>query len=288
MSENTTPSLIDIFEKENFSESKNIESLISSAPNCQMLRNLQHQRYITQKKCRSVELRRKRMMKYYDLLSRSMGRNSELTMEEFKDFLIALKSALDSLAQEIKIVFLIESKGNFNLYSFTEALRKENLKFATNIQKLCEKDEENGWFEYFLNLRNPETHTGKITPISYIELKGVRDMKLTAVFKKIEGEIQDPITEGVPQTPYVEKDNAIREVGLYLPDNLKEIDPKKLTCNRKIKFSDYQIDLSKRINLLFTECYQEIGNELDKMKNSIANKKCQKIRCKIRNCSLKI
>jgi len=55
MSENTTPSLIDIFKKETYSQSKKIKSLISSAPSCQMLKNLQDQRYITRDKCRSVE-----------------------------------------------------------------------------------------------------------------------------------------------------------------------------------------------------------------------------------------
>jgi len=220
-----------------------------------------------------------------------MGRHLEVTMEEFKDFLISAKSALDSLAQEINIVFCIkEPKVTFNLKTFIKKLQKENAQFANDIQKLCEKGEKNGWFEYFIDLRNPETHTSKITPTPYIDLQGRAGeyMKVKPVFKKIEGEIQDPLAEGLPQTHYAEKHNAIRDLGLYLPDNPKEIDPTKVTCNRKIKLSDYHIDLSKRINLMFKKCYQEIGDELDEMKNSIAKKRCQKIKCKIRNCRFKI
>lgn len=284
MSENKTPTLIDVFEKETAVQSKKIEFLISKVPSCQMLRALRNQRFITQKKCRSVELRRKRMIKYYKILSSSMGRHLDVTMEEFKDFLISVKSSLDSLAQEIKIVFCIKSKGNFNLYNFIQDLQKEDAKFASDIKQLCEKD---GWFEYFLNLRNPETHTGKIIPISYIELKMVRDIKVKAVFKKIEGEIPDIPEEKVGKTLSAEKDNAIREVGFYLPDNPKESDSSKVTCVRKIKFRNYHVDLSQRINLLFKACYQEIDNDIDKMKNSISKKRCQKIRCNVRNCSLK-
>jgi hypothetical protein len=288
MSENATPSLINVFEKETFSQSKKIRSLISVAGSCQMLKDLQQQRYITQKKCRSVDLRRKRMMKYYDLLSRSMWRHSEVTMEEFKDFLISLKSALDSLAQETRIVFLTKLGGTFNLYSFLEALKRENETFALNIEELCEKGAKDGWFEYFLNLRNPESHTGKITPSSYIVLRPVRDMTIKAVFKKIEGDIEDPSTEGLPQISSAKKNDAIQEVGLFLPDNPKETDPKKVTYNRRIKFGDYQVDLTRRINLLFRECYQEIGKELDKMENAIAKRRCQKTSCKNRYCRFNI
>lgn len=273
MEENTL-SLIDVFEETTSTQSKKIKSLISAASSCRMLRNLEYQRSITHKKCRSVELRRKRMMKYYDLLSRSMGKHSEITMEEFKDFLIALKSALDSLAQEIKIVFFLKMKGNFNLYSFIDGLKKEDPEFAISIKNFCEKDK---WFKYFLNLRNPETHTGKIIPISFITLKVVRDMKVKAVFKKIKGGISDPLEEELPQKSTAIKDHAIQEVGLYLPDNPEEPDSKKLTCKRKTKFSDYHVDLSRRISYLFTEFYKEIDKELDKMKKMISDKKCQKI-----------
>jgi len=140
MSENTTPTLIDVFEKETAVQSKKIEFLISKVPSCQMLRALRSQRFITQKKCRSVELRRKRMIKYYKILSSSMGRHLDVTMEEFKDFLISVKSSLDSLAQEIKIEFCIKSEGNFNLYKFIRDLQKEDAKFASDIKQLCEKD----------------------------------------------------------------------------------------------------------------------------------------------------
>lgn len=132
-------SLIDVFEETTSNQSKKIKSLISAAPSCEMLRKLEYQRSITYKKCRSVELRRKKMMRYYNLLSRSMGRHSEITMEEFKDFLIALKSALDSLAQEIKIVFFLELNGTFNLRRFIDALKKADPKFAIDVKKFCEK-----------------------------------------------------------------------------------------------------------------------------------------------------
>jgi len=115
----------------------------------------------------------------------------------------------------------------------------------------------------------------------------VRDIKVKAVFKKIEGEIPDIPEEKVGKVPSAEKDKAIREVGFYLPDNPKEFDSSKVTCVRKIKFRNYHVDLSQRINLLFKACYQEIDNEIDKMKNSISKKRCQKIRCNVRNCSLK-
>lgn len=287
MPENKTPTLIDVFQKETAIQSKKIEFLISKVPSCQMLRALRSQRFITHQKCRSVELRRKRMIKYYNILSSNMGRHLNVTTEEFKDFLISVKSSLDSLAQEIKIVFCMTSKGNFNLYNFIQDLQKEDAKFASDIKQLCEKDEKDGWFEYFLNLRNPETHTGKIIPIPYVELKMVRDIKVKPEFKKIEGEISDIPEEKVGKAPSAEKDNAIRKVGFFLPDNPKESDSSKVTCDRKIKFRNYHVDLSQRINLLFKACYREIGDEIDKMKKSISKKRCQKIRCNVRNCNLK-
>lgn len=138
-----------------------------------------------------------------------------------------------------------------------------------------------------MNLRNPEAHTGKIIPFPFITLKAVQNMTVKPVFEKIKGEISEPLEERLPMKSAAIRDDAIQEVGLYLPDNPKELDPKKRTCKRKIKFSDYHIDLSRRISFLFTEFYKEIDNELDKMKKMISNRKCQKKRCRIRNCSLK-
>ena len=115
----------------------------------------------------------------------------------------------------------------------------------------------------------------------------VRDIKVKAVFEKIKGEISEPLEEGTPQKSAAIRDDAIQEIGLCLPDDPKERDPKKRTCKREIKFSDYHVDLSKRIGFLFTEFYNEIDSELDKMKKMISNKKCQKKRCRTKNCSLK-
>ena len=286
MPEDETPNLIELFEKKMAALSKNIEVLVSSARNCQMLRNLRIQHFVTLGKCRSVELGRKRMIKYYQLYSSSMGRNLDPVMEEFKDFLISAKSALDSLAQEINIVFCIkEPKATFNLKSFVEKLQKEDAQFASDITKFCEKD---NWFTYFLKLRNPSTHTGQITPISYIELKMLRDMKVKAVFRKIEGEIQDVSEKDLVEKPLATKDDCVRDVGIYLPDNPEESDSSKTTCDRKIKFKDYHVDLSKRINFLFEKCYQKVDNELDQMKNPISNKTCHKVKCIQRNCRLRL
>jgi len=137
-------------------------------------------------------------------------------------------------------------------------LKKVDPKFAIDVKKFCEKDK---WFEYFLNLRNPEAHTGKITPFPFIKLKAVRNMKVKTVFEKIKGEIPEPLEERVPQKSAATRDDAIQEAGLYLPHDPKESDPKKRTCKREIKFSDYHVDLSRRINFLFTEFYKEIDNE---------------------------
>ena len=285
MVENTL-SLIEVFEEITSIQSKKIKSLISAAPRCGMLRNLENQRSITYKKCRSVEYRRKKMMRYYDLLSRSMGRYSEITMEEFKDFLIAIKSVLDSLAQEIKIVFFLKSKGNFNLYGFIDGLKRENPEFAISIKNFCEKDK---WYKYFLDLRNPETHTGKITPYPFITVTGEKGayISIQPVFEEIKGEILEPLNEGVPQKYTAKKDGTVQEVGLQLPDNPEEPDFKKQTCKRNIKFTDYHVDLSRKISFLFTEFYKEINNELDKMEKMVSHKKCQKNRCSIKYCNLK-
>jgi hypothetical protein len=216
-----------------------------------------------------------------------MGRHSEITMEEFKDFIIDVKSVLDSLAQEIKIAFLFQSNGNFNVCSFLDDLMNEDPTFAINLQGICEKGKKDGWFEYFLNLRNQESHTGKINPIPFITFKMVRDLRLTPIIKKIEGEIQDPLAEGVPQNNAEKGDTIPGEVGLYLPDNPKEIDPKRITGNRKIKLSEYSADLTERINLVLKECYQQIGDEVDKIEASIIKKRCQRPRCSVRNCKYK-
>jgi len=225
------------------------------------------------------------MIKYYTLLSASLGRHLDITMEEFKDFLISVKSALDSLAQEITIVFcMVNPRRTFNLIDFINNLQKKDAKLANNIKQLCQED---GWFAYFLKLRNQATHSGKIVPISYLELKMVRDMKVKAIFKKIEGEIPDIPEEKLNKQPPAEKDNAIQDVGFFLPDNPEESDNSKVTHSRKIKFKKYHADLSQRINLLFTECYREMYNEINQMENSFSKKKCQKIGCAVRNCRFK-
>lgn len=286
MPDNETQNLIELFENKMAALSKNIEVLVSSARNCQMLRNLRIQHFVTLEKCRSVELGRKRMIKYYQLYSSSMGRYLDLVMEEFKDFLISAKSALDSLAQEINIVFCTkEPKATFNLKSFVKKLQKEDAQFASDITEFCEKD---NWFTYFLKLRNRPTHTGRITPIPYIELKMLRDTKVKAVFRKIEGEIQDVSEKDLVEKPLATKDDRVSDVGFYLPDNPEESDSSKATCDRKIKFTDYHVDLSQRINLLFEKCYQEVDNELNQMKISFSNKTCHKVRCSQRNCRLKL
>jgi hypothetical protein len=89
-----------------------------------------------------------------------------------------------------------ELKGNFNLCPFIDALKKVDPKFAIDVKKFCEKDK---WFEYFLNLRNPEARTGKITPFPFIKLKAVRNMKVKLFLKNQRGNLRTAGRKGASE-----------------------------------------------------------------------------------------
>ena len=257
--------------------SESIKALKTAVPSCPILDGISIQHHKTLEMLKIIRFRRKKAVQSYELYMSFRGKYHDAMLAEFRDFLISIKTTLDSLAHELCLVFSLrvpERRISFNLHNFVNALEARNKQFADNIRAFC----ENGnWFQYFLDLRNSQTHRGLLEGRHYARINVTRDTGIRAVYEKfgLKKEILDVPDErqlSIPHRQEEEKkrDRAIQEVRFLLPDNPKEVDSKKLVYEKRIFFGKYITELSSNIDSLFIICYKEAIKELNLLRKGIS------------------
>lgn len=271
-----------------FDISENIQALVTSIPSCPIFNRIHIQHSKTIEMLKLVRYRRKRATQAYELYL-SDGKYHDAMLAEFKDFLISVKTAFDSLAHEVNLIFSLgipPRKISFNLYGFVDALEANDSRFSATIESFCKNGD---WFQYFLDLRNPQTHRGLVEVCAYLKVKVTRDIEIRPAFMKKEEEVHDISEKSVQRLrsiPHLQRDPAVLEMGFFLPDNPREIDSKKFVYKKEIVLGEYIKELSKKIDSLFIICYKEAIEELNLLKKGISNGHCRYQVCAT-NCFLR-
>lgn len=233
-----------------------------------------------------ARFRRKKAMQTHELCLSAGGQYQDAMMIEFKDFLISAKTALDSLAHEVCLIFSLKipaRRVSFNLFGFVKELKTKDQGFAVGIKGFCENED---WFRYFLDLRDPQTHRGLVEVRPYLIVRPTRDMKIVARFIKDSEEVHDMSDKEIRFISHGRRDPAIQEAGYFLPDNPNETDPKKLVYEKKIALAKYMGGLYTNIDSLFLMCYKEAIEEMNVLKKGILDGHCcYKVCCN--NCIMK-
>ena len=269
-----------------FDMSESIQALITLVPSCPIFDQAHIQHLRSMEMLKLARFRRERAKQAHELCVSVGGEYQDAMMIEFKDFLISAKTALDSLAHEICLIFSLEipaRERSFNLFGFVTELEAKDQGFAVGIKSFCENGD---WFRYFVNLRNPQTHRGLVEIKPYAIFKLTEDMEIRAVFSKKSEEVRDIPEKKIRSISHRQKDSPIQEIGYFLPDNPNETDPKKLVYEKKIVLEKYIDDLRTNIYSLFPICYKEATEEMNLLKKSILDGHCCYKVCR-NNCSVK-
>ncbi|MCJ7559210.1 hypothetical protein MUO79_01155 [Candidatus Bathyarchaeota archaeon] len=266
--------------------SESIQALITLVPSCPIFDHIHIQHSKSIEMLKLARFRRKKAKQTHELCLSVGGEYQDAMMIEFKDFLISAKTALDSLAHEVCLIFSLQipaRKISFNLFGFVTELEAKDQGFAVGIKGFCENGD---WFRYFVDLRNPQTHRGLVEVRPYLIVKPTRDMEIRAVFRKKSEEVRDISDREMRSISHRQKDPAIQEVGFLLPDNPEETDPKKLVYEKKIVLEKHIDELYTNIDSLFLICYKEAIEEMTLLKKGILDGHCCYKVCR-NNCIVK-